>query len=168
MNPYTLRGTTSDKGEKMNDDLRLASSAHEKVMLNLAVFNLLMPVAALSSGLMVELLSLSLFGSLSMMLWIYWRSHHTEFKGRWVKAHWLLAWRRCRLLLIAYFVSALIMGVGYLFGSMQADHNMFVIMLVVFSRVAAVPVVLMVLVLFVLETTSLSQARQGIPVNFQR
>jgi hypothetical protein len=60
------------------------------------------------------------------------------------------------------------MGVGYLFGSMQADHNMFVIMLVVFSRVAAVPVVLMVLVLFVLETTSLSQARQGIPVNFQR
>jgi len=39
---------------------------------------------------------------------------------------------------------------------------MYIIMLVVFSRIAAVPIVLMVLALFVMETSSLAQAKQGL------
>jgi len=53
------------------------------------------------------------------------------------------------------------MLVGLLLASIQEDHNMFSIILVVFSRIAAVPIILMVLGLFIMETTALSQARQG-------
>jgi hypothetical protein len=142
-------------------DNKLAASAHEKLMLNLAVFHLLLPVLALSSGLMTELLGMSLLGSLLMVGWIY-RQAHVDIKPAWVHQHWQLAWKRCRLLLISYAISTSIMCIGYLLGSLQTDHNMAVIMLVVFSRIAAVPVVLMVLALFVMETTALSQARQGV------
>jgi hypothetical protein len=52
------------------------------------------------------------------------------------------------LLLIAYAVSTVIMLLGLSLAALQADHNMFTIMLVVFSRIAAVPIVLIVLALF--------------------
>lgn len=145
----------------MDNANKLAASAHEKVMMNLAIFHLLLPVAALSSGYMMQLLSVSVLGSLFMLIWIYWRSRHMQKQQEWVAHHWQLAWQRCKLLLLSYLASAAIMGLGLLISSSHADHNMATIMLVVFSRIAAVPVVLMVLVLFVMETTSLSQARQG-------
>jgi hypothetical protein len=53
------------------------------------------------------------------------------------------------------------MLVAWLLSSVQPDHNMATIMLVVFSRIAAVPILLMVLVLFMLEMTALSDARKG-------
>ena len=51
--------------EMMKDEKRRAGNAHEMVMLNLAMFHLLLPVAALSSGYVSILLSLALnrFGS---------------------------------------------------------------------------------------------------------
>lgn len=79
----------------------------------------------------------------------------------WVNAHWQLAWKRSCLLLVSYALSIVIILLGWLLATLQTDHNMFTIMLVVFSRIAAVPIVLTVFVLLVMETTSLSQARQG-------
>ena len=78
-----------------------------------------------------------------------------------IQQHWHLAWRHAQWLLISYGVSALIMLVAWLLSSVQPDHNMATIMLVVFSRIAAVPILLMVLVLFMLEMTALSDARKG-------
>lgn len=142
-------------------DLKKASLAHEMLMMNLAIFHLLLPVAALSSGYMSILLSLSLLGSVSMIIYIKFRAargHEQEF----IHMHWLLAWKRCRLLLISYLIAGGIMLLGLLLASIQPDHGMYSIILVVFSRIAAVPIVLMVLALFVMATTDLSQARQGI------
>jgi hypothetical protein len=69
------------------------------------------------------------------------------------------------LLLLAYAISAVIMLLGWGLGAMQTDPKMYGILLVVFTRIAAVPTILMVLILFVLSTSSLSQARNGeIPV----
>lgn len=144
----------------MDTALKQASAAHERLMMNLAVFHLLLPVAALSSGYVLQLLAISVVGSLSVISWIAWKQKQTSQPL--VQGHWQLAWKRCKLLLVAYAVSAAIMLIGLLLSSLQHDHNMATIMLVVFSRIAAVPVVLMVLALFIMETTALSHARQGI------
>jgi hypothetical protein len=53
--------------------------------------------------------------------------------------------------------------IGYAIGSFQTDPKMAAIFLIVFIRIAAVPILICVLVLFVLETSGLSQAKQGLP-----
>ncbi len=144
----------------MKDERARAGAAHELLMMNLAVFHLLLPVVALSSGHVSVLLTLSLTGSAVMIFWIAIKARRAEY-SQLVHVHWQLAWYRCRLLLVSYAVSAGIMFLGWLLASSQPDQNMHHIMLVVFSRIAAVPIVLMVLALFVMSTTALSQARQG-------
>jgi hypothetical protein len=145
----------------MKDEKRRAGSAHEMVMMNLAIFHLLFPVAALSTGYVSILLSLALIGSAVMIFWVVYKLRRRD-DVELVQAHWQLAWKRYQLLLIAYAISTVIMLLGWILASIQTDHNMFTIMLVVFSRIAAVPIVLMVLALFVMETTSLTQAKQGL------
>lgn len=141
-----------------------AGFAHEMVMMNLAIFHLLLPVAALSSGYISTFLSLALIGS-AVMIFLVARKARQTSDVELVNAHRQLAWRRCRLLLIAYAISTIIMLLGWLLASIQVDQNRVNIMLVVFSRIAAVPIVLAVLILLVMETTALSQARQGIISN---
>lgn len=147
------------KGEKSR-----AGSAHELVMMNLAVFHLLLPVAALSSGYASLFLSLALIGSALMIFWVAYKARQID-DAEFVLVHWQLASDRFQLLLISYAVGLEIMLLGWLLASLQLDHNMFIIMLVVFSRSAAVPIVLMVLVLFVMETSALNQAKQGLLPN---
>lgn len=60
-----------------------------------------------------------------------------------------------------YSIAVGIMCLGWLISSLQSDTNMQGILLVVSRRIAAVPTVIIVLVLFVMETTALSQAKQG-------
>lgn len=145
----------------MKDEKQRAGYAHELVMMNLAIFHLLLPVAALSSGYISILLSLALIGSAVMIFWVAYKVRNIK-DVEFVQEHWKLAWKRYQLLLIAYAVSTVIMLLGWILASLQADHNMFTIMLVVFSRIAAVPIVLMVLALFVMETTALTLAKQGL------
>ncbi len=147
----------------LSNQQQQASQAHERVMLNLAVFHLVLPVAALSTGYLIELLIASAIGSIGMLILIFVQSKRDYVA--WVADHWRVAWIRCRILLIAYIVSALILLIGYLIGLLQADHQMASIFLVVFSRIAVVPTLVCVLVLFVLETSALSQAKLGIPIS---
>lgn len=137
-----------------------ASAAHERMMLNLALFHILLPIVALASGIMLAILLPALLGSVLSIAWIGWHARHHPFPSETVKQHWLLAWRHCRWLLLAYAVSALIMLLGFIVSQLQADPNMGTIMLVVFSRIAAVPTLLMVLMLFVLETSALADSRK--------
>ncbi len=130
-------------------------------MLNLALFHILIPIVALASGLLLPLLSLALAGSLISIGWIGWYARYHEFAVDQLKQHWQLAWRHCRWLLYAYGVSAIIMLMGGLISLLQTDTNMASIMLVIFSRLAVVPTLLMVLLLFVLETSALAVSRKG-------
>jgi hypothetical protein len=145
----------------MMETVNRAARAHERVMLNLAVFHLLLPVAAFSSGHLLIVLSLALLGSLLLMGSVFYQAKFGSINDAFTRQHWQLAWRRCRLLLAAYLAAALIMGFGYWIASMQSDANMQMIELVVFSRIAAVPIIVMVLVLFVLEMSALAEARTG-------
>ncbi|MED5508774.1 MAG: hypothetical protein VX841_00615 [Pseudomonadota bacterium] len=138
-----------------------ASLPHERMMLNLALFHILIPIVALASGLLLPLLSLALAGSLISIGWIGWYARYHKFAVDKLKQHWQLAWRHCRWLLYAYAVSAIIMLMGGLISLLQTDSNMASIMLVIFSRLAVVPTLLMVLLLFVLETSALAESRKG-------
>jgi hypothetical protein len=114
----------------------------------------------MSSGHIISLLTLALIGSSIIIIWIALKSKKVS-DNQLVHAHWQLAWRRYRLLLIGYFASGMIMLFGWIMGIMQTDHQMQGILLVVFSRIAVVPTIIIVLILFVLSTSALSQARQG-------
>jgi len=145
----------------MSDENRQAASAHERVMMNLSIFHLLLPVAALSSGYITPFLISSLVGSVIMLFFIARRAKQGQESELIVK-HWQLAWKRCKLLLIGYGASIAVMLLGFAFSVLQPDPNMSSIMLVVFSRIAAVPIIVVVMVLFVLSSSSLAQARQGL------
>lgn len=138
-----------------------ASVPHERMMLNLALFHILLPIVALASGIVLPILLLAMVGSLLTIGWIGWFARHHDFASDKLKQHWLLAWRHCRWLLYAYAVSALIMLAGAGLSYVQNDHNMSVIVLLIFSRLAVVPTLLMVLVLFVLETSALAESRKN-------
>ncbi len=145
----------------MSDDIKQASLPHERMMINLALFHLLLPVAAFSSGHIGWILGIALIGALFSIGWIAWKSKYGEYDSVLIQQHWHLAWRHARWLLMSYGASVLIMLVAWLISANQPDHNMATIMLVVFSRIAAVPILLMVLVIFMLEMTALSDARKG-------
>jgi hypothetical protein len=145
----------------MKDHIGMASEAHQRIMINLALFHLLLPVIALGSGYIIPLLGLAFLGSLVSIGWIAWHAKWHRSDNPFVQYHWKLAWRRCRGLLIAYALALCVMTAGFLLSLVQVDTNMAAIILVVFSRIAAVPVVLMVLVLFVLETGALAEAKRG-------
>lgn len=138
-----------------------ASLPHERMMLNLALFHILLPIVALASGLLLALLSLALVGSLASISWIGWYARYHDFEADKLKQHWQLAWKHCRWLLYAYAASAFIMLLGFLMSMFQNDDNMASIILVIFSRLAVVPTLLMVLLLFVLETSALAESRKG-------
>ena len=144
----------------MKNETKRAAAAHELLMMNLSFFHLLVPVAILSSGHIALFLTLALIGSAVIIIWIARKANQAS-DSELVQTHWQLAWRRCRLLLIGYAASTGIMLLGWGLGAMQSDPKMLGILLVVFSRIAVVPTVLIVLILFVLSTSSLSQARQG-------
>jgi uncharacterized membrane protein len=135
-----------------------ASTAHEWVMMNLAFFHLVIPVMALNSAYLYQLLAFSLLGALLMIGQCYRNANkfqHIDVVGK----HWQLAWQRSRFLLFSYVAAIIILVIGGLLGSLQTDEKMASIMMVVFSRIAVMPVLLTVMVLFVLETTALSEAR---------
>lgn len=144
----------------MQNKLYPASIPHERLMLNLALFHMLLPIAALGSGYILPILTLALLGSLLSISWIAWYARYHQFESDLEQQHWSLAWKHCRWLLIAYGVSTLIMLLGWLLSKFQADHTMAEIILVIFTRIAAVPTLLMVLVLFVVETSALSESRK--------
>jgi hypothetical protein len=138
---------------------RRARTPHELSMTNLAVFHLLAAPAsiALNIGLLGFLVPLTLSLSFIAFLWI--RTRIAKAHDSWfIAAHWRLAANRTRILIIGYLLAAAILGFAFLAtsGSSKSD-----IMMVAFSRLAVVPVLITVMICFVLESTSVAQARRG-------
>ncbi len=149
---------------------RKARFPHELLMFNLAAFHLLLAPALL-------LLHIGLWGLLlvplfsgAVILFIYLRGKHAERSSPWlVMAHWKLAWRRSWLLIIAYAVSAVIIGGGMLLAAGASNHNMGDIMLTIATRIGVMPTVIMVLVCFVLSNSGLDFANKGeVPEGIKR
>lgn len=145
---------------------RKARTPHELLMVNLAAFHLLLAPAAIALGVKFPQvgawwLLLTPFFSGLVIAYIYIRGRRAEHSDLWfVMVHWKLAWNRCRLLLIGYAVSAVMIGGGALL-ALGSTAEMREIVLTIAIRVGVMPTVILVLVLFVLANSALEQANKG-------
>lgn len=141
---------------------RQARTPHELLMINLAAFHLLLAPASIALGIGAWGLLLPPLFSALVIAYIYVRAHRPTADTPWfVVMHWRLAWRRCRLLLMGYAGSAVIIGGGSLLALTAQKHSMQEIIFTIATRVGVMPTIVMVLVLFVLANSGLELAGKG-------
>ncbi len=141
---------------------------HNLFMLNLAVFHLLMTPAiiALNMGEKAMLIPLAL----SLCVIAYTRIQSRKPHEHWfIDAHWQLAFAHCRLLLISYILTAALLGLGWLLSVNSADPHMVAILETVFLRISIMPVLLIVMANFYLESNALQMVGNSeIPDKYAR
>ena len=95
------------------------------------------------------------------MAFIYWRARRAETADAWfVMAHWKIALRHCRLLLIGYGIT----GGTLLIASLVAlgmQGNMKEIFFTALTRIGVMPTVILVFASFIVESSALFQATRG-------
>ena len=149
----------------MNSPLqKQALVAHNIVMTNLSLFHLLLPIVAFSTEYTKEIMLFSLVVSIICSMYIA-KGATNKSHDSFVSAHWKMAWRRSRYILISYVVSASVMGLGWLFATSQTDPQMKKILLTTFIPMAIVPTLLTVLIVLVLQTMTMTRAKQGLVPN---
>ncbi len=151
---------------------RQGRAPHELAMINLLVFNLMFCGAVVLSSMLQRgsplehykgwLIAAPLSLSLAVIAYSFWRGARARAEGPWfAAAHWGIATARYRILLIAYGVGAALVGLGWLLAHTQDKVGMQELMFVALVRVAVAPMLISVMVLAVLESSSLSQANNG-------
>jgi len=150
---------------------RRAKTPHELSMLNLMFFHLLLGagtvVLVLTKAEIMQTIGnwgfvLPLVASLIVIAFIHLRAQRAVDHEPWfVAAHWRLAMKRSRLLLIAYTVTGVIIAGGFMIASGMDKKSMQDIVVTIATRLGAVPTLLMVMVSFVLESGSIYQAGRG-------
>lgn len=138
--------------------IKQAKNPHEIFMINLALFHLLAAplVIALDVGLWGMLIPLAL--SSCVIAYIWFRAYKKPSSHELVKQHWIKAAKNTRILMAGYVVCIAILLIASV---VAANSQMGGIMIVALSRVAIVPVILVMLICFVLESTALAKAGKG-------
>jgi len=154
----------SKETHMIDQECKQALLGHNLVMSNLSIFHLLLPILAFSTDYTKEIMALSLLASLIFASLIF-RGRKSTNCSEFVSAHWKMAWRRTRYLLISYIVSISVMGLGLLLTSTQTDPQMKKILLTTFIPMAIVPTLITVIVVLVLQTMTMSRAKQGLIPN---
>lgn len=144
----------------MTEDAKKASDAHERLLFNLSVVHFLLPAILFNTEILWLIVGLPMLISTGIILSIM-RQAGKRTQPDLIYAHWLLAWRRGRYLLLAYLVSLALFGLGWFFLLLQADEVMRGIQLAVLGWFSLLPISLTIVILIILETASLAQARQG-------
>ncbi|MEA3275540.1 MAG: hypothetical protein U9Q81_09695 [Pseudomonadota bacterium] len=151
---------------------RKAKSPHELAMVNLLLFNLPMLIALLAGSFVQKDSPLAdykvigvlvpLFISLGVVAFTFMKARKTASTEPWfVASHWKLATGRYKILLIAYLVGAVLIGLGWLLSQAQSDPRMQELMFIALQRVAIAPILISLMVLIMLESGSLYQAGRG-------
>ncbi len=144
----------------MTEDAKKASDAHERLLFNLSVVHFLLPAILFNTEILWLIVGLPMLISTSVVISIMRRAGKRE-QSDLIYAHWLLAWRRGRYLLLSYLISLALFGLGWFFLLLQADQVMRDIQLAVVGWFSLLPISLTIIILIILETASLAQARQG-------
>lgn len=137
-----------------------AKTPHEVFILNLFAFHLLATPLILFSGIGVWGLALPPLLSGGVITYIFLRGRQAERNAPWfIMLHWKIAFARCKLLLMAYGVSAVLLVLAWLLslGAGKTQDIMFTVL----TRVAVMPTVIMVFVTAVLESGAIYQATRG-------
>lgn len=141
-------------------DARRAAHPHELILVNLILNHVFFFVSTLGlSGpypflpLMVPVISVSI------LAYIFWRAQRAQTRDPWfVSVHWQVCARRSRIFLAMLAGACVLLLLGWL-GYFYL-HMAKVLVLALFS-IAGLPVMVTMLVLVVLESEALNQARNG-------
>lgn len=153
-------------------ELRRAKSPHELAMVNLLLLNLPALIALLGGSFLQPdsplapyrrigvALPMSL--SLAVVAFGFWRARRASQAGTWfVAAHWRLANRRYKALVVAYGAGAVLIWLGWLIAQTQTHPGLQALMFIALQRVAVAPMLVALMVLVVLESGSIYQAQRG-------
>ena len=144
-------------------DRKAARLPHNIFMLNLALVHLMMTPAVIALEIGISGIFLPLIISLSIMFYTYINSNKEKFTTHpFVKQHWKLALKRYKLLLISYSITGGLVAIGTLLAFASPDPNMQDILQTVFLRIAIMPVLLIVMICFYLESSAINQATKGL------
>ena len=141
-------------------ETKRAAHPHELLLVNLILNHVFFFVSTLGlSGpypylpLMVPIISISI------LAYIFWRAQRVKTCDPWfVNAHWQVCARRSRIFLAMLAGACLLLLLGWL--GYYYLHMAKVLVLALFS-IAGLPVMITLLVLVVLESEALNQARNG-------
>jgi len=142
------------------DDIsrKRARQPHELIMLNLAIFHLLLAVGLIAMEIGPSGMLIPVFFSALVFGFIYWRGKQFDPLAEWfVMVNWQLALLRGRLLFIGYGLSGLIIGLAHLLAQGQKAE----IFHTIFIRIGVMPTVILVFIILVLESGSLEQISRG-------
>lgn len=138
---------------------RLAQSPHNLFIIGLFAFDLFMTPAVLAMKLGMVSLLIPLVFSGALMAYIHRRSQQTAV---WfVQMHWRLAWTRCRILLMGYAISAILILLAWLLSQFSSDPHMANIIWTALTRIALMPTLVIVLVTSVMSFSAASMAEKG-------
>ena len=148
--------------EITENEKKKARIPHNIFMLNLALFHLLMTPAAIALEIGTIGMMLPLVLSLAIIFYTHSHKKNIQNTEHWfVVNHWELAIKRYKLLLFSYLITAVLMLTGWLLAMGSPDPNMQDILKTVFIRIAIMPVLLMVMINFYLESSAINLASKG-------
>ena len=132
---------------------------HDLFVLNILFFHLLLTPATIVLGIGHQGLLLPLTLSGLVIAYIFYRS---KTEPEWFDAaHWRLAFKRSKLLMAGYLGSAAIFLVGWFLAQGSQGESMQEIMFTVFTRIAIMPTLIMVMVTVVLEAAATGMVSRG-------
>jgi hypothetical protein len=139
-----------------DSEIKQAQFPHNLFISGVFAFDLLMTPAVLALKVGMAGLLIPLVCSGALIAYIYLRSRKTT--SWFVDMHWKVTFGRCKLLMLGYAVSGVLIFLAWLISISMTDHNMGHIVWTALTRVALMPTVILVLVTAVMEFTAYAQA----------
>ena len=137
-------------------EIKRAQLPHNLFITGLLGFNLLMvpAVILLNTGIAGLLIPLSCSGA--MIAYIYLRSKKPT--SWFIDAHWRLAFRNSRWLMLGYAVTAVLIFIAWLISLSAQEANMAHILWTALTRIALLPTLIAVMVTAIVEASAISLA----------
>ncbi|WP_319380417.1 hypothetical protein [Thiomicrorhabdus sp.] len=154
------------------DETRAAKNPHHIFNINIIITHLFLSMIVLEIGDTLALLLVPLISSL-VIYFLYWRKQKALKQDTWfVAAHWTMAWRRGRILLISYgialamvllylLIDTLFPG-GFSMNDFSTEGNQTQLGEIITIRFAAVVIFVAVLITFMQTGISVYDAGKGI------
>ncbi|MFA6014628.1 MAG: hypothetical protein WC742_06125 [Gallionellaceae bacterium] len=136
--------------------VKQATLPHNLMIVMLFAFNLLMVPAVISLHMGMLGLLLPLFSSSATIYFIYRRGKNIN--NEFVAAHWQLAVKNGRWLLLGYAISAVLILLAWLISLTAHEPSMKQILWTALTRIGLLPTLIAVMVTAVMEASAISQA----------
>ncbi|MGM0593108.1 MAG: hypothetical protein ACQETD_01115 [Pseudomonadota bacterium] len=140
-----------------DEDIRHAKWPHDLFLINLIFNHILMFAAFLSASSLWEWVILVPSASLLILLYTIWRARKAQRVDSWyVMCHWQICYRRSKM-----FIGMIVLMLLAIIGVMVISGGNPTPMQIAPAGAVILPTMVMVLVLIILETESLDDARKG-------